>query len=264
MFVPGEDTKLNFTMAMPEGEKDIYSYVLSAGQSIPTSYTLKEFSDNPVVVKVGVHQTIHFKLVFWDDTENKKLYSTEVSTYHAGNGESGYYAIKFPAGTFPKGVNAGYYESVGATGVPEGATISGSYNIPLTNPSSDWTTPNFKWNKTEAVEKALTGATITIHVKHKTVVLDGNASVPDGTKTANGQPVTQSDFSKKFTRKITEYLPAAAGTEQTKDLSQTVTIHRTGVRDIVTGILTWNAYKDGEFIAVPVTPEAGYNASITE
>ena len=261
-FVPGKKTNLDFTMTMPEGEKGVYDYVLADGQSLPTSYTLQKFSDKPVVVKVGVHQSIHFKIVFWDDTENKELYSTEVPSANAANG--GYYIVNFPAGTFPAGVNAGYYASVGATGVPEGATFSGNYKEPLTDPSTDWTVPNYQWDKTEAVEKALTGATITIHVKHKTEVLGKNSNIPDGTKTANGQLVTRDDFSKTFTRKITEYLPAATGTEQTRDLSQTVTINRTGVRDLVTGILTWNDYKDGEFSAVPVTPESGYNASITE
>lgn len=243
-FVPGKKTNLDFTMTMPEGEKGVYDYVLADGQSLPTSYTLQEFSEKPVVVKIGVHQSMHFKIVFWDDTENKELYSTEVPSANAANG--GYYIVNFPAGTFPAGVNAGYYASVGATGVPEGATFSGNYKEPLTDPSTDWTVPNYQWDKTEAVEKALTGATITIHVKHKTEVLGENSNIPDGTKTAEGQLVTRDDFSKTFTRKITEYLPAATGTEQTKDLSQTVTINRTGVRDLVTGILTWNDYKDGE------------------
>lgn len=255
----GKDTKLDFTMTMPEGQAGVYSYVLADGQSIPTSYTFTESS--PTVVKVGVHQSMHFNIAFHDDDENRTLYTATVPTKDAWN--RGYCHIKFPDGTFPQGINPINYCSV-SVDAPEGTTFTGSYQKPLTDPSAVWWIPNYSWDKSETVEKALTGATITIHLKHKTETLNRNSYMSTVPKTEDGTPVTRADFSKTFTRTITEYLPAAAGQESKKYLSQTVTLTRTGVRDLVTNILTWNDFTTGKFAAVTVAPQAGYTTSITQ
>ncbi|MDT9590851.1 Rib/alpha-like domain-containing protein [Lactobacillus gasseri] len=57
-FVPGIDTNLNFSMAMPDG------YELGNGASIPSQYTLPAFSQTTPVVKVPIHQKMHFLYYF--------------------------------------------------------------------------------------------------------------------------------------------------------------------------------------------------------
>ena len=51
--------------------------------------------------------------------------------------------------------------------MPDGVQLVGSYGVSLTNPTADWTTPNYQWENTFSVLKALTGATMTINLKHK-------------------------------------------------------------------------------------------------
>ena len=63
--------------------------------------------------------------------------------------------------------DAGDYYSVSTSGVPDGVQLVGSYGVSLTNPTADWTTPNYQWENTFSVLKALTGATMTINLKHK-------------------------------------------------------------------------------------------------
>lgn len=53
-FIPGVATNLNFNMAMPDG------YELGNGASIPSQYTLAAFSQTTPVVKVPIHQKMHF------------------------------------------------------------------------------------------------------------------------------------------------------------------------------------------------------------
>ncbi|MBB1079593.1 KxYKxGKxW signal peptide domain-containing protein [Limosilactobacillus sp. STM2_1] len=167
VFVPGQDTKLNFTMTLPAGKEGVYNYVLADGATIPTSYTLDKFTDTSIVVKVGVHQSMHFTIKVHDETENKDIGSVVVPTANAGNGG---YDPNFKSqlqSQLPAGVTTGDYESVSVSGVPDGATFTGNYEKPLTDATTEWWVPNYKWDKTTAVEKALTGATITINVKHK-------------------------------------------------------------------------------------------------
>ncbi|MBB1069396.1 KxYKxGKxW signal peptide domain-containing protein [Limosilactobacillus sp. RRLNB_1_1] len=165
-FLPGVSTKLDFTMQMPAGETGVWNYVLSSGQSIPTSYTLDSFSNTPKVVQVGIHESMHFTINVHDDTDNTTIGSAVVPTANAGNGGS--YNIPNTAFNFPKDVTAGDYQSVSVSGVPEGATFTGSFWVPFNQKGCQWYTPSYKWDNTEAVEKALTGATITIHVVHRT------------------------------------------------------------------------------------------------
>ena len=238
-FIAGKDTKLDFTMKVPD------NYQLVQGASIPTSYTLPSFTGDETVVKVSVKQIMNFTLKFWDDDENKELYSDHL--VNPGNG--GFDWIKFPAGTFPEGVNAGDYYSVGIDGVPTGATITGSYGVPFTNPDCNWTVPNFKWETTPAVEDALTGATMTIHLKHRT------------------QDVTNSDPQAQETRKVTvNYVKAKVNDDGTytedgnafDSAVLDVYYTRKATKDLVTKNITygpwqWNTQKTGN------GGKAGYN-----
>lgn len=158
-FIPGVNTNLNFQMAVPDG------YELGNGASIPSKYTLAAFSQTTPVVKVPIHQKMHFYITFHDEDSNTNLGTVEVAGSTAGNG--GYYPSINTKLTFPEGADAGDYYSVSTSGVPNGVQLVGSYNKPLTDPTADWTTPNYRWENTFSVLKALTGATMTINLKHK-------------------------------------------------------------------------------------------------
>ena len=158
-FIPGVATNLNFNMAMPDG------YELGNGASIPSQYTLTAFSQTTPVVQVPIHQKMHFYITFHDEDSNTNLGTVEVSGSTAGN--NGYYPNINTKLTFPAGANAGDYYSVSTSGVPDGVQLLGSYRVPLTDPKAVWTTPNYRWENTFSVLKALTGANMTINLKHK-------------------------------------------------------------------------------------------------
>lgn len=159
-FVPGVETNLKFHMAMPDG------YELGNGASIPSQYTLAAFSQTTPVVQVPIHQKMHFYITFHDEDSNTNLGTVEVSG-SAAAGTGGYYPSINTKLTFPAGADAGEYYSVSTSGVPDGVQLVGSYGVSLTNPTADWTTPNYQWENTFSVLKALTGATMTINLKHK-------------------------------------------------------------------------------------------------
>ena len=158
-FIPGVATNLNFNMAMPDG------YELGNGASIPSQYTLAAFSQTTPVVKVPIHQKMHFYITFHDEDSNTNLGTVEVSGSTAGNG--GYDPYVVSQLKFPDGANATNYQSISTSGVPEGVTLFGDGWKSLTDPKTNWWIPNYRWEKTEAVEKALTGATMTINLKHR-------------------------------------------------------------------------------------------------
>ena len=144
-----------------------YYYELGNGASIPSQYTLAAFSQTTPVVKVPIHQKMHFYITVHDEDSNTNLGTVEVSGSTAGNGGGWYPNINTKL-TFPAGADAGDYYSVSTSGVPDGVQLVGSYGVSLTNPTADWTNPNYKWdNNTFSVLKALTGATMTINLKHK-------------------------------------------------------------------------------------------------
>ena len=110
---------------------------------------------------------MHFYITVHDEDSNTNLGTVEVSGSTAGNGGGWYPNINTKL-TFPAGADAGDYYSVSTSGVPDGVQLVGSYGVSLTNPTADWTNPNYKWdNNTFSVLKALTGATMTINLKHK-------------------------------------------------------------------------------------------------
>ncbi|MCI6852240.1 MAG: MBG domain-containing protein [Limosilactobacillus vaginalis] len=158
-FIPGVATKLNFNMAMPDG------YELGNGASIPSQYTLTAFSQTTPVVQVPIHQKMHFYITFHDEDSNTNLGTVKVSGSTAGNG--GYDPYVVSQLKFPDGANATNYQSISTSGVPDGVQLLGSYGVPLTDPKAVWTTPNYRWENTFSVLKALTGANMTINLKHK-------------------------------------------------------------------------------------------------
>lgn len=155
---PGVETNLDVTLTVPD------HYTLASGQTIPTSYTLAANATAATTVKIHLNEEMYFKITLHDDTDNKDLYTQEVDNPQSG----GYTALTIPAGTFPKGINAGNYTSVSATGVPEGVTFAGDHWGKLENANSAvWIYPNFKWTD-DASRKALLGSNIVIHLKHNT------------------------------------------------------------------------------------------------
>lgn len=163
-FIPGAQTNLNFNMTIPT-DPEGYGYELANGTSIPSQYTLPAYTQTPVVVQVPIHQKMHFNIRFHDEDSNTDLGTVDISGFTAGNG--GYDPNAAAHLKLPKGASVGNYYSVSTSGVPKGVTLMGSSWTPLTNPDATWYIPNYKWEKTEAVEKALTGTTMTINLKHK-------------------------------------------------------------------------------------------------
>ena len=92
---------------------------------------------------------------------------------------------------------------------------------------------------------------VTIHVVHTTTAADKD-HVPAGYKT--------SDFAKEITRTITVTKPDGSKV----DMSQTITITRTGAYDEVTKKVTFNPWTTGSFDKVTVPTIAGYTPSQTE
>lgn len=238
-FIPGKTANLNFKMEMPNDPAG-YGYELATGASIPTQYTLAAFTQTPVVVQVPIHQKMHFSIKVHDEDSNTDLGTVDISGSTAGNG--GYdpgFASKL---TFPKGANATDYYSVSTFDVPTGVTLAGDNWGSLTNPATIWYIPNYKWDKTVAVESALIGSTMTINVKHKT------------------QNVTDTDPEAQQTRTVTvNYLVANDGTVNGKEYKKgdkiaesavlDVYYSRSAIKDLVTGKVTygdawlWNTKK---------------------
>jgi LPXTG-motif cell wall-anchored protein len=92
---------------------------------------------------------------------------------------------------------------------------------------------------------------VTIHVVHTTTAADKD-HVPAGYKT--------SDFAKELTRTITVTKPDGSKV----DMSQTITITRTGAYDEVTKKVTFNPWTTGRFDKVTVPTIAGYTPSQAE
>lgn len=100
---------------------------------------------------------MQFTITYWDDTENKEI--TQFDIKNAGNGA-------YTRLTFPDGVNPAKYQSVSVSGVPAGATVAGDFWAPFTDPSCNWTIPNYRWT-TEAAP-SFYGANVVVHLVHKT------------------------------------------------------------------------------------------------
>ncbi|MCC4422262.1 BspA family leucine-rich repeat surface protein [Limosilactobacillus reuteri] len=174
----------------------------------------------PATAKVTVTDQMQFTITYWDDTENKQIIQFDIK-----NADNGGYSnnLKFPAG-----VDAGKYQSVGVTGVPEGASFTASYHKPFTDPNCDWTTPNYSW--TDAAAPSLFDANVVVHLIHKT------------------QDVTNTDPGAQETRTVTAdfvKINENGTPEETPFNSATLDVYyiRQATKDLVTGKVTYGDWK---------------------
>ncbi len=173
----------------------------------------------PATAKVTVTQQMQFTITYWDDTENKEI--TQFDIANAGNGAYTYLS-------FPKGINPNNYQSVSVSGVPEGATIAGDFWKPFTDPSCNWTVPNYKWDATAA--PSLFDANVVVHLIHKT------------------QDVTNTDPGAQETRTVTaDFVKINEnGTPEAAPFdSATLDVYyiRKATKDLVTGKVTYGNWK---------------------
>lgn len=173
----------------------------------------------PATAKVTVTQQMQFTITYWDDTENKEI--TQFDIANAGNGAYTYLS-------FPKGINPNNYQSVSVSGVPEGATIAGDFWKPFTDPSCNWTVPNYKWDATAA--PSLFDANVVVHLIHKT------------------QDVTNTDPGAQETRTVTAdfvKINENGTPEAAPFYSATLDVYyiRKATKDLVTGKVTYGNWK---------------------
>ncbi|MCC4411547.1 BspA family leucine-rich repeat surface protein [Limosilactobacillus reuteri] len=173
----------------------------------------------PATAKVTVTDKMQFTITYWDDTENKEI--TQFDIKNAGNGA-------YTQFSFPEGVNPNNYQSVSVSGVPEGATIAGDFWKPFTDPSCNWTVPNYKWDATAA--PSLFDANVVVHLIHKT------------------QDVTNTDPGAQETRTVTAdfvKINENGTPEETPFNSATLDVYyiRQATKDLVTGKVTYGDWK---------------------
>ncbi|MCC4341898.1 MBG domain-containing protein [Limosilactobacillus reuteri] len=174
----------------------------------------------PATAKVTVTDQMQFTITYWDDTENKEIVQFDIK--NAGNGA---YDNQL---SFPKGVNTNNYQSVSVSGVPEGATVAGDFWKPFTDPSCNWTIPNYKWT-TEAAP-SFYGANVVVHLVHKT------------------QDVTNTDPAAQETRTVTAdfvKINENGTPEVTPFDSATLDVYyiRQATKDLVTGKVTYGDWQ---------------------
>lgn len=173
----------------------------------------------PATAKVTVTQQMQFTITYWDDTENKEIVQFDIK--NAGNGA-------YSRLTFPDGVNPANYQSVSVSGVPAGATVAGDFWISFTNPSCNWTIPNYRWDA--AAAPSLYGANVVVHLVHKT------------------QDITNTDPAAQETRTVTAdfvKINENGTPEATPFDSATLDVYyiRKATKDLVTGKVTYGNWK---------------------
>lgn len=104
---------------------------------------------------------------------------------------------------------------------------------------------------------------VQIALKHKLInnyipkVIAGQLQIPQGLVDTNNNAVTARDFKRKIMRSIHAYLPD----NTVKDLTQSVTIMRTGLFDPIDNCIKWNSWSVGMFQPLGVPSVAGYTAN---
>ncbi|WP_367341241.1 MBG domain-containing protein [Limosilactobacillus sp.] len=102
-----------------------------------------------------------------------------------------------------------------------------------------------------------TNQVVKIHLGHRTATIDSH-DIPDGGQTPDGQDLTKDDFQKDVKRTITAELPGG----KTQNLSQTATLTRQAIYDLVTRkVVSYGAWTTGHFDAVTAPTVAGYTPS---
>lgn len=212
-----DNSKPNWDQVGTYNVKVIATYPVSVNGQQYTAVTA------PATAKVTVTQQMQFTITYWDDTENKEI--TQFDIKNAGNG--GYSRL-----TFPEGINPNDYQSVSVSGVPAGATVAGDHWISFTDPSCNWTIPNYKWT-TEAAP-SFYGANVVVHLVHKT------------------QDVTSTDPAAQETRTVTvNYVKTKVNEDgtYTEDgnafTSAVLDVYyiRQATKDLVTGTVTYGPWQ---------------------
>lgn len=178
----------------------------------------------PATAKVTVTDQMQFTITYWDDTENKEIVQFDIK--NAGNGA---YDNQL---SFPKGVNTHNYQSVSVSGVPAGATVAGDLWAPFTDPSCNWTIPNYKWT-TEAAP-SLYGANVVVHLVHKTQDVTNTDPAAQETRT-----VTVNYVKTKVNEDGTYTEDGNAFTSAVLDVYYT----RQATKDLVTGTVTYGPWQ---------------------
>lgn len=178
----------------------------------------------PATAKVTVTQQMQFTITYWDDTENKQIVQFDIK--NPGNG--GYSNdLKFP-----DGVNPAKYQSVSVSGVPAGATVAGDQWRSFTDPSCNWTIPNYKWT-TEAAP-SFYGANVVVHLVHKTKDVTNTDPAAQETRT-----VTVNYVKTKVNEDGTYTEDGNAFTSAVLDVYYT----RQATKDLVTGTVTYGPWQ---------------------
>ncbi len=177
----------------------------------------------PATAKVTVTDQMQFTITYWDDTENKEIVQFDIQ--NADNG--GYSRL-----TFPDGVNSDKYQSVSVSGVPAGATVAGDYWRSFTDPSCNWTIPNYKWT-TEAAP-SFYGANVVVHLVHKTQDVTNTDPAAQETRT-----VTVNYVKTKVNEDGTYTEDGNAFTSAVLDVYYT----RQATKDLVTGTVTYGPWQ---------------------
>lgn len=200
---------------------EVGTYNVKVIATYPVSVNGQQYTavTTPATAKVTVTQQMQFTITYWDDTENKEI--TQFDIKNAGNGAYTYLS-------FPKGINPNNYQSVSVSGVPEGATIAGDFWKPFTDPSCNWTVPNYKWDATAA--PSLFDANVVVYLIHKT------------------QDVTNTDPGAQETRTVTaDFVKINEnGTPEAAPFdSATLDVYyiRQATKDLVTGKVTYGNWK---------------------
>ena len=174
----------------------------------------------PATAKVTVTQQMQFTITYWDDTENKEIVQFDIA--NAGNGG---YDNQL---SFPEGVNTNNYQSVSVSGVPAGATVAGDFWISFTDPSCNWTIPNYRWT-TEAAP-SFYGANVIVHLVHKTKDVTNTDPAAQETRTVTA------DFVKINENGTPEAAPFDSATLD-------VCYIRKATKDLVTDKVTYGNWK---------------------
>ncbi|MRG62572.1 BspA family leucine-rich repeat surface protein [Lactobacillus reuteri] len=219
------DTTFEFADNSEPNWNQVGTYNVKVIATYPVSVNGQQYTavTAPATANVTVTQQMQFTITYWDDTENKEI--TQFDIKNAGNGA-------YTRLTFPDGVNPVKYQSVSVSGVPAGATVAGDFWKPFTDPSCNWTIPNYKW--TTEVAPSFYGANVVVHLVHKT------------------QDVTNTDPAAQETRAVTvNYVKTKVNEDgtYTEDgnafTSAVLDVYytRQATKDLVTGDITYGPWQ---------------------
>ncbi|WP_304682997.1 MBG domain-containing protein [uncultured Limosilactobacillus sp.] len=219
------DTTFEFADNSEPNWNQVGTYNVKVIATYPVSVNGQQYTavTTPATAKVTVTQQMQFTITYWDDTENKEI--TQFDIKNAGNGA-------YTRLTFPDGVNPAKYQSVSVSGVPAGATVAGDFWKPFTDPSCNWTIPNYKW--TTEVAPSFYGANVVVHLVHKTQDVTNTDPAAQETRT-----VTVNYVKTKVNEDGTYTEDGNAFTSAVLDVYYT----RQATKDLVTGDITYGPWQ---------------------